>query len=454
MKKAISYAKQNHDRFINDLFALMRIPSISALPSHAADMMRCAEAIRERLTKAGADHAEVMPTTGAPVVYASKTIDTKAKTVLIYGHYDVMPVEPLELWTTPPFEPEIREGKIWGRGADDDKGQGFMHIAAFEALVAGGELPCNVKFLFEGEEEIGSPALNVWCEEHKELLAADLILVSDTSMASLDCPTVTCGLRGLAYLDMTVTGPDRDLHSGLFGGAVANPIDVLAGLIAGLHDDNGRVTIEGFYDDVVELTAEERAEIAKRPFDEEAYRSSLKVGALQGETGYTTPERTGVRPALDVNGIWGGHIGEGSKTVIPSQAHAKVSMRLVANQDHNKIAELFIKHIEREVPASVKVEVTPSHGGAPYMMSPSHPAYKAASKAIEDVLGKPALPFFSGGSIPVISKMSALLGAKALLLGFGLGSDNTHSPDENYPVENFEKGIETIIRFYGYYFGQ
>lgn len=453
MEKPISYAKENYSRFMDELFEVMRIPSISALSEHAPDMVRCAEALRERLLKAGADSAEVMATDGAPVVFAHKVVDVSKPTVLVYGHYDVMPVEPLELWVTPPFEPQVRDGKIWGRGADDDKGQGFMHIAAFESMVACDSLPCNVKFLFEGEEEIGSPALTVWCEDHADLLAADLILVSDTAMASLDCPTVTCGLRGLAYLDMTVTGPDRDLHSGLFGGAVDNPLGVISRIIAGLHDKDGRVTVKGFYDDVVELSDKERAEIAKRPFDEEAYRNSLGVGALAGESGYTTPERTGVRPALDVNGIWGGHIGEGSKTVIPSQAHAKVSMRLVANQDHNKIAELFREHVINVAPASVRVDVRPSHGGAPYMMSPSHPAYIAASKAIEDVLGKPALPFFSGGSIPIISKISALLGAKALLLGFGLGDDNTHSPNENYAVENFQKGIETIIRFYGYMFG-
>lgn len=451
MNKSISYASEHKGRFLEELFSLMRIPSISALSSHAPDMIRCAEALKERLLAAGADSAEVMETSGAPVVFAQKRVDPSKPTVLVYGHYDVMPVEPLELWTTPPFEPQVRDGKIWGRGADDDKGQGFMHVAAFEAMVKSGELPCNVKFLFEGEEEIGSPALTEWCESKKELLAADLILVSDTAMASLDCPTVTCGLRGLAYLDVTVTGPNRDLHSGLFGGAVANPLNVLSEIIAGLHDKNGKITIDGFYDDVVELTPEDRAMIAKRPFDEEAYRKSLEVDELTGESGYTTVERTGVRPALDVNGIWGGHTGEGSKTVIPSQAHAKISMRLVANQDHNKIAELFEKHIKRVAPKTVKVEVKPSHGGAPYMMSPSHPAYEAASKALKETLGKEALPYFSGGSIPIISKLSLLLNAKALLLGFGLGSDNTHSPDENYPVENFEKGIETIIRFYGHY---
>jgi acetylornithine deacetylase/succinyl-diaminopimelate desuccinylase-like protein len=446
-----AYIEANKERFLDELFGLLRIPSISSISEHKPDMVRAAEYWRETLLKAGADRAEVMPTPGNPVVYGEKIINPKLPTVLVYAHYDVMPVDPIELWKSQPFAPEIRDGKIYARGADDDKGQSFMHAKAFELMVKTNSLPCNVKFMIEGEEEIGSPNLGKWCEENKEMLKADIILVSDTSMIGKDTPSITTGLRGLAYVEVEVTGPNRDLHSGLFGGAVANPANILAKMIASLHDENNRVTIPGFYDDVLEVSPKERADMACAPFNLDEYKKALDIEDVHGEAGYTTMERTGIRPTLDVNGIWGGYIGEGAKTVLPSKAYAKISMRLVPNQNHEKIAQLFKKHFESIAPKSVKVKVTPHHGGQGYVAPTNTPAYQAASKAIEDVYGIKPVPFRSGGSIPIISTFEQVLGIKSILLGFGLESDAIHSPNENYPLEQFFKGIEVIPRFYKYF---
>lgn len=451
MKKVHDYIGVNKDRFIDELFELLRIPSISAQSEHKPDMQRCAEWLAAALVKAGADHAEVMPTDGNPVVFAEKMVDPAAKTVLVYGHYDVMPVDPREEWRTEPFEPTIKDGRIWGRGADDDKGQLFMHAKAFEAMCATDSLPCNVKFMLEGEEEIGSPSLYKFCADNREMLAADIILVSDTSMISMDTPSITCGLRGLTYMEVEVTGPNKDLHSGLFGGAVANPANVLTRLVASLVDDKGRVTIDGFYDDVRELTPAERKAFNEAPFNLDEYKRSLDVDDVEGEDGYTTIERTGVRPSLDVNGIWGGYIEEGTKTVIPSKASAKISMRLVPNQDFEKIAELFERHFRAIAPASVKVDVRFLHGGAPYVAPTDMPAYKAAEQAIADTFGKKPLPFYSGGSIPIISGFERILGIKSLLIGFGLAEDAIHSPNESYGLDQFFKGLETIPLFYKYF---
>lgn len=433
---------------MNELFELLRIPSISSIAAHRPDLDKAAEWLCRRLLAAGADTASVYPTSGASVVYAEKVVDPNKPTVLVYGHYDVMPVDPIELWDTPPFEPHVRDGKIWGRGADDDKGQGYMHVAAFEAMCATGELPCNVKFMIEGEEEIGSGSLTKWCAEHKDMLAADVILVSDTSMIGLQTPSITCGLRGLSYVEVEVTGPNRDLHSGLYGGAVANPINVLCDIIAQLMDADGRVTIPGFYDGVYEFSADERAQINSAPFDEAAFKQSIGITNTKGETGYSTVERKGTRPTLDVCGIWGGYTGEGAKTVIPSVATAKVSMRLVAGQDFHRITELFTKYIEQIAPPSVSIKVTPSHGGTPYIAPTSTVAYKAASDAILETFGIRPVPFYSGGSIPIISTFEQVLGIKSILMGFGLDTDAIHSPNENFSLECFYKGIETIPHFY------
>ena len=451
MEKAKEYIDRNCDRFIEELFELLRIPSISAQTEHKPDMQRCAEWLAAALVKAGADRAEVMPTDGNPVVFAEKIINPKAKTVLVYGHYDVMPVDPREEWHTDPFEPIINDGRIWGRGADDDKGQSFMHIKAFEAMCATDSLPCNVKFMLEGEEEIGSRSLYKFCADNKKMLKADIILVSDTSMISMQTPSITCGLRGLTYMEVEVTGPDKDLHSGLFGGAVANPANVLARLIASLVDENGRVAIPGFYDDVRELTTAERRAFNKAPFSLRDYKRSLSIGDVEGEAGYNTMERTGIRPSLDVNGIWGGYTEEGTKTVIPSKASAKISMRLVPNQDFRKIARLFEKHFKAIAPKSVKVKVSFLHGGMPYVAPIDMPAYKAAEKAILDTFGKRPLPFYSGGSIPIISAFEQTLGIKSLLIGFGLAEDAIHSPNESYGLAQFRKGMETIPLFYKYF---
>ena len=406
------YIEENKDRFLEELFELIRIPSISSVASHKPDMYKAAEYWKQLLLQSGADKAEIYETDGNPVTYAEKMIDPSKPTVLVYSHMDVMPVEPLELWKSPPFEPEIRDGKIWARGADDDKGQGMIHAKAFELMVRTNTLPCNVKFMIEGEEEIGSPNLGKWCEQNKEMLKADVILVSDTTMISPELPTVTTGLRGLAYWQVEVTGPNRDLHSGLFGGAVANPINVLSKMIAQLTDDKGQITIPGFYNDVLEVSDEERALLAEAPFDEKAYKKAIEVQELNGEEGFSTTERTGIRPSFDVCGIWGGYTGEGAKTVLPSKAYAKISSRLVPNQNHKKTAEIFIKYFESIAPKTVNVKVESLHGGQAYVCPIDLPAYQAAEKAYVDVYGRRPVPFRSGGSIPIISTFEEILGIK------------------------------------------
>jgi acetylornithine deacetylase/succinyl-diaminopimelate desuccinylase-like protein len=414
-------------------------------------MYAAAEYWKNALLQAGADKAEIFETPGNPVTYGEKIIDPALPTVLVYAHMDVMPVDPIALWKSQPFEPEVRDGKIYARGADDDKGQSYMHAKAFELMVNTSTLPCNVKFMIEGEEEVGSVNLGKFCEEHKEMLKADVILVSDTGMIAQDIPSITVGLRGLCYLEVEVTGPNRDLHSGLFGGAVANPINVLSKMIASLHDENNHITIPGFYDDVIEVSLAERAEMAKAPFDLAKYKEALDIADVWGEHGYSTIERTGIRPTLDVCGIWGGYTGEGAKTVLPSKAYAKVSTRLVPNQDHHKIAELVQKHLESIAPPQVKVKVTNLHGGQGYVSPVEMVAYKAADKAYTEVFGKKPVPTRSGGSIPIISTFEQVLGTKSILMGFGLESDAIHSPNENYPLFNFYKGIETIAHFYQHY---
>lgn len=451
MKGLAEYIKANQNRFLDELFELIRIPSISSLAEHRQDMYKCAEKWKELLLNAGADRAEVFETPGNPVTYGEKIINEALPTVLVYGHMDVMPVDPLELWQTDPFEPVIKDGKIWARGADDDKGQSFMHAKAFEFMVKTGQLPCNVKFMIEGEEEIGSPHLPSFCQKYKDMLKADIILVSDTSMIARDVPSITTGLRGLAYWQVEMTGPCRDLHSGLFGGAVANPINVLAKMLSRMVDDKGHITIPGFYDDVLEVSAVERAKMAEAPFDQEAYKKALCVDELFGEEGYTTNERTGIRPTFDICGIWGGYTGEGSKTVLPSKVFAKISCRLVPNQNHEKIARLFKEYFESVAPAYVKVEVTSLHGGAAYVCPIDLPAYQAAEKAYQSTYGKNPVPFRSGGSIPVIAAFEEILGIKSILMGFGLESDAIHSPNENYPLEQFFNGIQTIPLFYKFY---
>lgn len=445
------YIEENKDRFLKELFGLIQIPSVSSIAENKSDMLKAAEYWKKLLLEAGADRAEVYESDGNPVTYGEKIIDPTKPTVLIYGHMDVMPVDPINLWTSPPFEPEIRDGKIWGRGAEDNKGQSFMHAKAFELMVRTNTLPCNVKFMIEGEEEIGSPNLGKWCEQHKEMLKADIILVSDTSMIARDMPSITTGLRGLAYWQVEVTGPNRDLHSGLYGGAVANPINVLAKLIAQMIDEKGKITIPGFYDDVLDISAEERALLAQAPFNLETYKKSIAVDEVSGEEGFSTTERTGIRPSFDVCGIWGGYMGEGAKTVMPSKAFAKISTRLVPNQDHEKIAVLFKEHFESIAPKSVKVEVTSLHGGQAYGCPITVPAYQAAEKAYLDTYGKRPVPVRSGGSIPIISTFEKVLGIKSILMGFGLDSDAIHSPNENFPLEQFYNGIRTIPLFYKYF---
>lgn len=443
-----NYISQNEARFLDELFSLIRIPSISAEPAHHPDMIRCAERWRELLLEAGADKAEVMPSDGNPLVYAERRVSNDAPTVLVYGHYDVMPVAPLELWKSAPFEPEVRDGRIWARGADDDKGQSFIQVKAFEYLVRHNLLTHNVKFILEGEEEIGSPSLNAFLKKHRELLACDIILVSDTSMLAPDLPSLTTGLRGLAYWEIEVTGPNRDLHSGHFGGAVANPIQVLCEMLAKVLDENGRIQIPHFYDDVEELSQEERSMIASIPFDVERYKQSIGVDALRGEAGYSTIERNACRPSFDVCGIWGGHTGEGSKTVLPSKAYAKVSTRLVPHQQHEKISKLFVDYIQSVVPDYVKVKVTPMHGGEGYVCPISLPAYQAAEKGFAKAFGKRPLAVRRGGSIPIISDFERELGVKTILMGFGLESNAIHSPNENFPVDMLHKGIEAVIEFH------
>ncbi len=442
------YIKENESRFMDELFSLIRIPSISALPEHKDDMMACAQRWKTLLLEAGADEAVVMPSKGNPLVYAEKRIAPDAPTVLIYAHYDVMPAEPLELWKSNPFEPVIRNEHIFARGADDDKGQSFIQVKAFEYMVRHGLLKHNVKFIFEGEEEIGSPSLNAFLKEHKELLKADVILVSDTSMLGADLPSLTTGLRGLAYWEIEVTGPNRDLHSGHFGGAVANPINVLCSMISKIVDDNGRITVPHFYDKVEEVPAAEREMIAQIPFDETRYKAAIDVDELQGEKGYSTLERNSCRPSFDVCGIWGGYTGEGSKTVLPSKAYAKVSCRLVPHQQHEEISQLFADYIHSIAPRSVRVKVTPMHGGEGYVCPIELPAYKAAEKGFAKAFGKQPLAVRRGGSIPIISDFEQILGIKTVLMGFGLESNAIHSPNENIPLDIIRKGIEAVVEFH------
>jgi len=445
------YIQSNQQRFLDELFDLLRIPSVSADSHNKADVRKAAEFIVQKIKDAGADSVELCETKGHPIVYGQKIINASAPTVLVYGHYDVQPSDPLNLWTSPPFEPVIKDGKIFARGSCDDKGQVYMHIKAFEAMMKLNQLSCNVKFMIEGEEEVGSDNLGIFVKENKAKLKADVILISDTSMISLHHPSITVGLRGLSYLEVEVTGPNRDLHSGVYGGAVANPINVLSQMIASLHDENGRVTIPGFYDKVVELSEADRKKLNEAPFNLTEYKKDLAIDDLRGEKGYTTIERTGIRPTLDVNGIWGGYTGEGAKTVLPSKASAKISMRLVPNQDSQAIAELFTKHFLSIAPKSVKVKVIAHHGGQPAVTPTDSIAFKAASDAFVEVWGKAPIPTRDGGSIPIVSLFKKELGLDTVLMGFGLDSDAIHSPNEHYGVKNFLIGIETIVTFYKHF---
>jgi acetylornithine deacetylase/succinyl-diaminopimelate desuccinylase-like protein len=453
METIKNYISANKDRFLSELFELLRIPSVSAKEENKGDMLKAAEFLKDSLLKAGADKAEIYPTNGHPVLYGEKILSSDLPTILVYGHYDVQPAEPLELWKTIPFEPVISDGKIWGRGADDDKGQLFMHVKAFELMNKTGTLSCNVKFMIEGEEEVGSVHLESFCVKQKEMLKADVILISDTTMVSMDIPSITSGLRGLSYMQVEVTGPDHDLHSGLFGGAVVNPCNVLCEMIASLKDSKSRVTIPGFYDDVKECSSEERKEMAKRPFGKEAFMESVGVSDLAGEDGFSDLERIGIRPTLDVNGIWGGYTGEGAKTILPSSAHAKISMRLVPYQNAEKIAELFKKHFLSIAPEGVKVKTEYLHGGEAYLSPVDTPEFLAASMAVEESFGVKPIPVRSGGSIPIVATFERILGIKSVLIGFGLEADAIHSPNESFPVYNFLKGIETIPLYYKYFNG-
>lgn len=445
------YLEENKDRFLEELVDLLKIPSISADSAHKDDMLAAAKFVENSLTKAGCDTVEVCDTPGHPIVYGEKIIDASLPTILIYGHYDVQPADPLELWDSPPFEPVIKDGKIYARGACDDKGQVYMHVKALEVLTKTDTLQCNVKFMIEGEEEVGSPNLGPWINANKEKLSCDVVLVSDTSMISMDDPSIETGLRGLAYLEVEVTGPNRDLHSGVYGGGVANPINILCKMIASLQDEDNRITIPGFYDKVVDLTDKEREELNKAPFDLEEYQKELGIEEIRGEKGYTTLERTGVRPTLDVNGIWGGYTGEGAKTVLPSKAHAKISMRLVPDQSPEEIADIFEKHFKSIAPKSVKVTVKPDHGGEPVVTPTDSVAYQAAAKAIVETFGKSPIPTRGGGSIPIVALFEEALNVKTVLLGFGLDSDNIHSPNEKFDLFNYYKGIETLPYFHKYF---
>ncbi len=445
------YREKNKDRFLEELLSLLRIPSVSAKGEHRDDMIKCADAVMARLLEAGADKAEIYPTEGHPIVYAEKIIDPSKPTVLVYGHYDVQPAEPLELWKSPPFEPTIIDGKIFARGSCDDKGQMYMHVKALETLIQTNTLQNNIKFCIEGEEEIGSPNLGKFVASHKELLKADCVLISDSAMISLDTPSIDIGVRGLSYIEVEITGPNRDLHSGVYGGAVANPITILAKMIASLHDENNHITIPGFYDDVAISTPEERKLMAAAPFDEEEYKTDLGVAELWGEKGFSTNERTGIRPTIEVNGIWGGYTGEGAKTVLPSKAFAKISARLVPNQTTDKMTDLLISHLEKIAPANVTVKASLHHGGEPYMTPIDSKAYQAAAKAMETTFGKASIPVRGGGSIPICALFEKELGIKIVFMGFGLDSDNLHSPNEKFNIENFYKGIETIPYFHKYF---
>ena len=451
MQTIKQYVEQNKERMLNELFELLRFPSVSADPAFKADVLKTADYVAEKLRQAGADKVEVCPTAGYPIVYGEKLIDPAKPTVLVYGHYDVQPADPLDLWKTPPFEPTVRDGKIYARGACDDKGQFYMHVKAFELMMQTDTLPCNIKFMIEGEEEVGSANLSIFVKANKERLAADVVLISDTSMISMEHPSLETGLRGLAYLEVEVTGPNRDLHSGVYGGAVANPATILAKMIASLHDDNNKVNIPGFYDDVIDLTDAERKELNAAPYDENEYKADLDVAELWGEKGYSTFERTGTRPTLEVNGIWGGYIGEGAKTVLPSKASAKISMRLVPNQGSDKITQLFTDHFKKIAPPYVNVKVTPHHGGEPVVTPTDSVAYRAAQKAITESFGKAPIPTRGGGSIPIVALFEAELGIKTVLMGFGLDSDALHSPNEKYDIFNYYKGIETIPLFHKYF---
>lgn len=451
MEQIKNFIEANRERFIEELFGLIRIPSVSASEANKPDMVRAAEYIKKMLISGGADRAEVYPTAGHPIVYGERIIDRNYPTVLVYGHYDVQPAEPLDKWITPPFEPQIRDGRIYARGADDDKGQLFMHLKAFEIMNATKTLPCNVKFMIEGEEEIGSVNIAAFCSERREMLKSDVILVSDTTMISAATPSITSGLRGLSYIQVEVTGPDRDLHSGLYGGAVLNPCNVLCEMIASLKDRDGHITIPGFYDTVKVPSSDERKKMAERPFDVEAYKKSINVKALASEKGFTALESVGIRPTLDINGIWGGYTGEGAKTILPGTATAKISMRLVPDQEAEKIAELAITHLKAIAPEGVTVKAEYLHGGEAYVSPLDIPEYLAAEKAYETVFGKKPIPVRSGGSIPIISTFEKILGVKSILMGFGLESDAIHSPNENFPLENLFSGMTAIPLYYRYY---
>lgn len=451
METITEFIKTNEKRFIDELLDLLRIPSISADSKYSKDVARAAEYIKTKLENAGADKVEICPTKGHPIVYGEKIIDPKLPTVIVYGHYDVQPVDPLNLWDSPPFEPVIKNDKIYARGACDDKGQVYMHIKAFEGMIKTNSLPCNVRFMIEGEEEVGSSNLGPWVKENKNRLKGDVILISDTSIIANDVPSIESGLRGLSYIEVEVQGPNRDLHSGVYGGAVGNPIQILCQMITSLKDKDNHITIPGFYDDVIELSKEERIELNKTPFDLEEYKKDLGVNDVTGETGYTSLERTGIRPTLELNGIWGGYTGEGAKTVLPSKANAKISMRLVPNQGSEKITKLFSDYFTKLAPASVKVKVTPHHGGEPVVTPTDSVAYKAASKAMEQTFGKKPIPTRGGGSIPIVALFEKELGLKSVLMGFGLDSDLIHSPNEHYGIFNYMKGIETIPLFFKYF---
>ena len=448
MQQILDYIKTNEQRFLDELFELLRIPSVSADSKYKQDVARAAEFIKTKLIEAGADKVEVCPTAGHPIVYGEKIIDPKKPTVVVYGHYDVQPADPVNLWTTPPFEPVVRNGKIYARGSCDDEGQVYMHIKAFELMMRTNTLPCNVRFMIEGEEEVGSANLGDWIKANKSRLTGDIILISDTSIVANDIPSIEAGLRGLSYVEVEVTGPNRDLHSGVYGGAVANPIQVLCEMIASMKDENQHITIPGFYDKVLELSKTEREDLNRTPFDLDEYKKDLGVEDVLGEKGYTTLERTGIRPTLELNGIWGGYTGEGSKTVLPSKAFAKISMRLVPNQSSDEITKLFADHFKKIAPKSVKVEVRPHHGGEPVVTPTDSVAFKAASMAMEQTFGKKPIPTRGGGSIPIVALFEKELGLKSVLMGFGLDSDLIHSPNENYGLFNFYKGIETIPLFF------
>jgi len=457
MSEINNYISQNKQRFLDELLDLLRIPSVSADSAYDADTAKTAEEVKKRLEEAGAENVEVCATAGHPIVYGDKIIDPNLPTILVYGHYDVQPADPIDLWDSPPFEPIIKtteahpEGAIFARGSCDDKGQMYMHVKAFETMMKTDSLPCNVKFMIEGEEEVGSENLGVFVKENKERLKADVILISDTGIIANDIPSITVGLRGLSYVEVEVTGPNRDLHSGLYGGAVANPINILCEMIGKMRDDKNQIAIPGFYDDVEILTAEERAEMAKAPFNLGEYKKALDLSDIDGEEGYTTNERNSIRPTIDVNGIWGGYTGEGAKTVIASKAYAKISMRLVPHQDSEKITQLFTEYFNSIAPASVKVKVTPHHGGTPYVTPTNFVGYKAAKQAMTDSFGKSPVPVRSGGSIPIVALFEEELGLKSVLFGFGLDTDAIHSPNEHYGVFNYFKGIETIPLFYKYF---